>query len=147
MPAADLEQYFPNLQNSGYDITSDIDVSYNCVAFAVLDDTRWWDPNDPDGFWPAGIPRDDTVDGFRALFESLDFERCLDAVVEPGFEKVAIYGTASGAFTHVARQLASGEWTSKLGELEDIVHATLDGLDSQHYGSVRVILKKQSTAA
>lgn len=103
MPAADLENIFPNLRNDGYAITSPINVDYNCIAFAAVDDTRWWDPFDPDGYWPVGVPRDDTVDGLATLYESMGFERCPDDAVEPGFDKVALYGTATGSFTHVAR--------------------------------------------
>ena len=38
--------------------------------------------------------------------------------------------------THMARQLASGLWTSKLGELEDIEHETPAELEGDIYGIV-----------
>lgn len=38
--------------------------------------------------------------------------------------------------THMARQLANGMWTSKLGGNEDITHFTLDALES--YGPIRI---------
>jgi hypothetical protein len=41
--------------------------------------------------------------------------------LEPGFLKVALYGTGL-TYTHAARQLADGKWTSKLGKGEDIEH-------------------------
>jgi len=37
MRDADLEADFPKLQSGRYDITSDEDVGYNCVAWAVGD--------------------------------------------------------------------------------------------------------------
>ena len=142
MSAANLQQLFPQLQAAGFQITSPIDVSYNCVAFATADTSRWWDPNNPDGFWPIGVNRDDTVEGFVALFVSLGFEVCNDSALEDGFEKIAIYGYPTGAFAHVARQLANGIWTSKLGELEDITHTTLESLSGLHYGMVARFLRR-----
>ena len=54
---------------------------------------------------------------------------CADGTLEAGFEKVALYASASGNVTHAARQMPSGAWTSKLGVMEDIEHATLSGLE------------------
>jgi len=143
MPGATLEALFPGLPNSGYRITSPIDPSCNCVGYVLLD-IDWWCPNHPDGQWPAGVPRDDTLDGFVGLFQSQGFELCADDALEPGFEKIALYGSPSGAFGHVARQLPSGAWSSKLGELEDIEHPTLGALAGADYGDPLRFLKKQS---
>lgn len=62
---------------------------------------------------------------------------------EEGFEKIAIYIDSHGKPTHAARQLSSGKWTSKLGQLEDIEHSNLDDVTGLHYGSVGAILKRQ----
>jgi hypothetical protein len=42
----------------------------------------------------------------------------------------------------MARQLPSGQWTSKLGEMEDIQHAALQQLDGLSYGRVVQYLKR-----
>src|SRR5258706_9429209 len=109
MPADVLEILFPRLRNKGYEIKSEMDPGYNCVAFSVRDEERWWDPNKPDGFWPDGLPLDDSLNGFIAMFQAQGFAVCDTAEVEAGFEKIALYGdVAKGEFAHVARLLASG---------------------------------------
>lgn len=65
----------------------------------------------------------------------MEYKPCEDGALEDGFEKVAIYAL-SFIVTHMARQLASGRWTSKLGELEDIEHASPAELEGQKYGTV-----------
>jgi len=67
---------------------------------------------------------------------------CEDREVESGFEKVAIYADHYQFPTHMARQLLSGTWTSKLGALEDIEHHFLDGLNGSQYGNVVQIMKR-----
>jgi hypothetical protein len=85
---------------------------------------------------------DGSIESAARLFESLGFQRCADdAALEEGFTKVAIYGDADG-YTHAARQLPDGRWTSKIGKLQDIEHDTLASLTGSEYGSVAQILKK-----
>ena len=57
-----------------------------------------------------------------AVFRSLGFVMRDDGDHEIGLEKIALYATDDDEYTHVARQLPSGKWTSKLGGLEDIEH-------------------------
>lgn len=45
-------------------------------------------------------------------------------------------------YTHVARQLTDGKWTSKLGQLEDIVHSTVDAIAGSDYGEVIQFMKR-----
>lgn len=61
---------------------------------------------------------------------------------EKKFEKIAIYVNAYNKSTHAARQLSSGRWTSKLGRLEDIEHATVEGLYRSDYGAVAVFMRR-----
>jgi len=63
--------------------------------------------------------------------------------LKPGIEKVAIYVTDDGSPEHVARQLESGDWTSKIGSREDIRHADLDALRCADYGRPQVVLKRK----
>jgi hypothetical protein len=81
------------------------------------------------------------VEAFRAAFATLGYAVCAGAEPESGFEKVALFAGAHGVPTHAARQLPSGRWTSKLGELEDIEHALHD-LTGLVYGSVVLVLKR-----
>lgn len=65
----------------------------------------------------------------------------MDASLEQGFEKVALYG--SGAeYTHAARQLPSGKWTSKLGKAEDIEHDTPEDVAGGLYGELIEIMTR-----
>ena len=140
-----LESLFPGLQGSGYVITSPADDRYNCVAWAAQDQERWWWP-DEDSFWPDGVPREEAIGAFVAAFHELGFESCDDPLFEPGYEKVAIYAMPDGTPAHVARQLPSGSWSSKLGQLQDIQHQ-LEDLAGSAYGSCLRLLKRKRPLA
>ena len=45
-------------------------------------------------------------------------------------------------YTHAARQLLSGKWTSKLGKSVDIEHDTTDVVARGLYGEVVQIMKR-----
>ena len=138
-----IENSFPELLKDGYSLTSVKTPEYNCISWAAGEDSVWWWP-DSNGiyYWPAEIPRAETIETFIKAYEKLGYSVCDNANLESGFEKIAIYADSNKKPTHAARQLSSGRWTSKLGNLEDIEHLTLDGLISNSYGSVAVILKR-----
>ena len=73
---------------------------------------------------------------YVAAFGTLDYDGCADGSLEEGFEKVAIYESTSGYVAHMARQLPTGRWTSKIGQLEDIEHASPTELEGREYGKV-----------
>ena len=77
------------------------------------------------------------------MFESRGFLPCDTGQHEPGFDKIALYGR-DGEFLHVALQLPTGRWTSKLGSLEDIEHDTLAALEGNVYGMVTCFMKRES---
>src|SRR5437588_183704 len=133
---------FPLLTSTNHHIASLRDRRYNCVAWAVCETTRWWQPVD-DGYWPPNIPRIDELASYLSLFQHRGFVPCANVDFESGFEKVAIYATRLGTFKHVARQCSNGEWTSKLGVCEDIVHDTPHVLEAGSYGYVTHILKRR----
>ena len=139
-----IESCFPQLSAQGYKITSPATPSYNCIAWAAGDDTNWWEP-DPFSiyYWPSNVPRQYTLESYIKLFNKQDYEKCQDSNLEIGYDKVAIYIDSQGAPTHAARQLNTGHWTSKLGSNKDIEHNTVDGLVSNGYGIVAVILKRK----
>lgn len=124
---------FPRLTDENHQLTSDPDVRYNCIAWAVQDTERWWQPG---FFWPIEVTWEqhgigELVDAFKTM----GFVECSDGTLEPGFEKVAFYG-ATFEYTHAARQLPDGKWTSKLGKAEDITHATPEDVADGLYGPV-----------
>jgi hypothetical protein len=113
---------------------------YNCIAFAVGDETQCWWPNE-DGYWPEGVAGEETVDAFVAAFATREYAKCDSGELEPNFEMIALYA-AGNIPTHAARQLRDGTWVSKLGALEDIQHATLLELEVTAYGQVVCILRR-----
>src|SRR4051794_40367364 len=107
---------FPNLTPKNHRVTSPATIDYNCVAWSAHDTGRWWQPG---AYWPVKVASDDYgIDALEEAFMALGYEECHDGSLEPGFEKVALYGS-SLVYTHVARQLPSGKWTSKLGAAQD----------------------------
>ena len=118
----DLELMLPGLESTPYEVTSDATPAYNCVAWAIGETHRSWDPFDaPSKYWPAGVLRDDSVEALQDALATEGFVPCDDGGLEADFVKLAIFADEEG-FTHVARQLPSGRWTSKLGEDCDIEH-------------------------
>jgi hypothetical protein len=140
----DLEAIFPGLHDSTYQITSPSTGDYNCIAWAAGDVGRWWWP-DLAGkrYWPAGVPRDETVAAFQDAFHTLGFVVCAGDGLEPGVEKIALFADDEGP-QHAARQLPNGRWTSKLGELEDIEH-TLRELEGVDYGKVVAVMQRPNS--
>jgi len=134
---------FPLLAETQYQETSPATPEYNCIAWAAAEDTDWWWPDVfGDYYWPPDAPRVETMEAFVVAYGLLGYKPCETADLEPGYEKIALYRDSQDQPTHAARQLPSGKWTSKLGQLEDIEHDTLDGLDGDLYGRVGQILKR-----
>lgn len=141
------EAFFPNLNRVEYRVTSDASTRYNCIAWAAGTDADWWWPDpdpDSDTYWPAAVAPEETLESFRAVFESLGYRECATDELEPGFEKVALFVDADGLPTHAARQLTNGNWTSKLGRWQDIEHQFLDALagNASLYGEVALLLRR-----
>ena len=135
------EAHFPNLNRGEYQVTSPETARYNCIAWAAGDNASWWAPTAED-YWPAAAPREVSLTSFRAVFESLGYSECSGAELEVGLEKVAIF-VKDGTPTHAARQLANGNWTSKLGDWQDIEHRFLDAVSgTAMYGEVAVLFRR-----
>ena len=75
------------------------------------------------------------------LFTDEGYSLCEDNAKEPGYEKIALYAFV-GQSTHAARQLADGQWTSKVGQFEDITHPSLENLAGYAYGNVHCIMRR-----
>lgn len=134
---ARLEAIFPQLANTGYEIKSPRTSDYNCVAYAAGYEDQLWDHlNEPYTYWPRRVRKDGSVQSLIDVFTTVGFGPCADGNVEQGVEKVALYGSADDKWTHAAVQRENGMWASKLGELEDIEHASLDDILCKDYGTV-----------
>lgn len=134
-----LQDLFPNLSDDNHQITSPATVDYNCIAWAAHNSKRWWQPG---VHWPTEVSRDDHgIGALVAAFAELGFEECSDGELENGVEKVALYGSGL-MYTHAARQRPDGQWTSKLGQLEDISHATPEVIAGSDYGEVVQFMKR-----
>jgi len=144
---------FENVRPDNFSCTSDrtrdTDDKYNCIAWAVGKTDSWWWPKKQSGYyWPEGLPCEplnrETVANFIRAIESEGFELCADGKFENGYEKVALYVNHLNVPKHAARSLPDGTWTSKMGDDEDINHATLEVLEGHGFGKARVFLKRKN---
>ncbi len=140
MTAEEIEAIFPNLKN--YQITSPADYCYNCIAWAAGDTKNWWQPSASPYFFWLRQDTSESLENCVKTFHLLGYKEESDSAFEPEFEKVALYTDADGLPAHAARQKENGLWTSKLGEAEDIEHATPEALEGDAYGKVIIILKR-----
>jgi hypothetical protein len=141
MPGSWPSQEVPHLSDLNCTVTSPGDTLYNCIAWAAGDNTRWWWPLPLKGinYWPKGVPREQTVEAFIMAFGTMGYVPCADGSLVAGIEKVALFakqGLMAIVPTHAALQLATGQWTSKLGVFEDIVHLTPHNVNGPIYGQV-----------
>lgn len=132
---------FPRLAKSPFPFTvvSPVDMRYNCIAWAVSENYRWWWPS-PDSYWPGGCPQETTFSAFKRAFATLGYEPCDDGRRESGYEKIVLYAVGNEP-THAARQLSNGRWTSKLGKNVDIEHKVKD-LEGPCYGKVAIYFRR-----
>src|SRR5437868_3020972 len=135
---------FPRLTNQNHRITSPPSTDYNCIAWTAGDIRNWWQPGI---YWPITTKAGDySVGALEELFKSFGYIVCPHEAYEPGYEKIALYSDVV-FYTHAARQLPNGKWTSKLGGAEDIEHDTPVDLAGGAYGSVVGFMKRPILAA
>ncbi len=133
---------FPYLTNANHKITSRRTKRYNCIAWAGDDLERPWWPQVPGWYWPPGIPELDDIPSFIQAFQILGYTSCNDGVLEPGFEKIALFADPHGTATHATRQLKNGKWTSKMGPFEDIEHDSCQDVRGPVYGTVTCYMRR-----
>lgn len=131
---------FPNSFSDPFIITSPETSAYNCVAWAINDTGNWWEP-DEGYLWANDIPFDYSITTFVLFLETLGFKVCGDASLEQSFEKIVLFSTDGNNCSHMARQLETGKWTSKLGISHDVEHS-LKSMAGGIYGEVVLILKR-----
>lgn len=143
-----LLRLMPELARTGFIRTSDGTATYNCIAWAAGDDTKKWDPASiphPGYYWPPNVPRNGHIDSLVKVFETLGYSICHGPdreSLEEGVDKVALFVAPDGEWSHAARQLPSGHWTSKCGNHEDISHQTPHDVACGSYGQVYYIMKR-----
>ena len=137
-----LEQIFPNLASTGYQVTSPATEEYNCIAWAINNvDTVFW-PDTMDIFsWPDALPKEEDLDVVASFFRLHGYEDCVNTELERGFQKIALYVTDKDKLTEVARKLPDGSWTSKIAVHEDIMHKSLAALVGNWCGQVGSVMK------
>ena len=134
-----LSEYLPKLTGNNHNITSPQDVAYNCIAWAAEDTTRWWS-HAVGYYWPVG--RSPKIDSLIKVFESLGYHQGVVGLeTEPAVDRVALFAK-NGEWTHAARQLPSGWWTSKCGTFEDLEHESLEVLTGDLYGEVHCVMTR-----
>lgn len=146
MPGSWPADKLPGLTSSTCRVTSPDDTTYNCIAWAASTNSRWWWPDDRGiGYWPIA-ERQVKVECFVKAFEALGYKICLNDALEKGIEKIAIFGhktpNTDAVPTHAALQLSNGEWTSKLGPCEDIIHPDLNAVNGPAYGRPLVFMSR-----
>jgi hypothetical protein len=138
-----LRSTFPNLNHEHYELKSPDTDAYNCIAWAAHDTERWWEPSgDDDHYWPPELPFIYTFENYVCAFEIQGYETCDSDRFELGYEKVALYVDTDGTPQHMARQLPSGLWTSKVGRAWDIEHQTVHAVEGNIYGTVVRYMKR-----
>lgn len=134
-----IEDQFPAIDTNGLLVTSPKTEDYNCIAWAANENDAWWS-HLPGYRWPVEL-RSPLIESLIAAYTSIGFEVCGEDSPEPGYEKVALYAR-NDLWTHAARQLPDGKWTSKLGPEEDISHKSPSCLEGMAYGNVHCIMRR-----
>lgn len=118
---------------------------YNCIAWAAGETNRKWQPIT--GYWPhkyTFVHQYDHVDSLVKALETVDYIECPNSTLEPGYEKVAIYGRNLLCWQHAARQLPNGNWTSKMGNSVDFEHYNLECLEGESFGTVLKYMRRKA---
>ncbi len=133
-------------------VTSEPTMVYNCIAWALGQRNEWWEPYSPGSipearvYWPAGLPHNRDPETLRQLFQQEGFTDCENGDFDPAVVKIALYripdGNGGYRWTHAARQLKTGLWTSKLGSSYEVTHRKPDDLDGALYGTVYAYMSK-----
>ncbi len=136
---------FPRLTPHNHRVTSPASIDYNCIAWSAGDMDHWWQPG---VFWPIEVrTKDFGITVLQQVFRALGYEDCgMEFSLEADFEKVALFSDGF-YYTHAARQLAKGKWTSKLGKAEDIEHDTPHDVAGGVYGEVVQVMKRSLSRA
>lgn len=136
------EGLFPNLPGQ-YELTSNPDEGYNCLAYAAGIEDEWWDPLS--GVWPDDIGPEDTIANLVLVYKRHGFVEHDGPLPLDDHEIIAIYGEEeeNGAFYHAAKLRSDGRWGSKMGPDDDLAHNTLHAIEGEEYGKAVVFMKRK----
>ena len=145
----EIENEFPSLRGTPWEIRSPFNRSYNCHAWGVCETRVRWEPT-PDDYWPPGLRTgnfsDYSLDNFVRAYSRVGFRVCSSSRFEFGFQKIAIYSEYDSGDEwpqHTARQAVFGRgWLSKLGDGEDITHLRTMHLEGASYGRVVCYMRR-----
>ncbi len=133
---------YPNLQAEGWVVRSPPSAKYNCIAWAVGENRKWWWPDiGLQYYWPQGAVRAETVEAFVQAFALMGFLECGPGY-DVGIQRIALYAL-NGVPKHAAKQIDDRLWHSKMGRNINIEH-TLRGLEGPVYGQVIKIFGKSA---
>lgn len=131
---------FPNSYKQPFVLTSPKTTSYNCIAWAFGDDTKWYWP-EYGAFWPKNISYNLDIASFIQLYELVGYLICEDGTHQKNIEKIVLFTDKANIPTHAARQLHNGNWTNKLGNSEDIEH-TIYSMSNGFYGKPHIYMAR-----
>ena len=136
----DLGGFLRASLNDGHKETYEFtEINRSLVLGLALAGKRWSRPDDTLGL--AGVINDISKDARNYLAAGgLGILIGDGALPKAGFEKIALFALLEVP-KHASRQLPSGRWTSKLGEMEDVEH-DLHDLTGMVYGSVVLVMKR-----
>ncbi len=137
------EKSFPNSFKEPFEITSPKTSEYNCLAWALDDNTKWYESDD-DYYWFNGIARNNTLNTIQAIFENLGFQRTDNIEFQLGIERIALFSKDNDECLHLASQIDNDKWTSKLGSSYDVIHS-LKSIENGIYGKAVVFLERSNT--
>jgi type VI secretion system secreted protein VgrG len=128
-----LQQAFPRLRDNLIEVIADANPGYNCISWSLGVTDHWVNPETGPSYAP--LSRMDRMYAEQGYYREHD----LNWRLEPGYEKVVVYGTLNldatiHEVTHAAHQERDGTFTSKLGQLPVIRHATPEDLRGPSYG-------------
>ncbi len=140
-----LAQAFPRLSREGYEIINKPTETYNCIAYAAKDTSKWWSAFGT-RYWPDYATRSERMGSLVEVFAGLGYQQCEDSGLESGYEKVALY-EEQGEWKHAARQMPNGRWRSKMGEGPLIEHRSPESLAGGIYGEPTTCMRRPANHA
>lgn len=124
--------WFPNIPSDPHFlVTSECDLRYNCIAWAMRLNDRWvCESDDSSSWWPVkNSPSSGTRKALILAFQAVGFRVCPNGYFNRFYDVVALYyNPVTYEWTHAARVIAPGEYHSKVGAYWDIHHSGGDYL-------------------
>ena len=144
MTRAEFELKFPGLRGTQWAIKSRRTKRYNCIAWGAREKHRRWDYGKGD-FWPDGVKKLDGIAYLVAAYTKVGFVVCRREECDqydPAYDTVVLY-ERDGEWSHAARILHNGMWSSKIGDCEDIQHEIPEALSGTKYGDPIVYMRRR----